>query len=93
MFVAMSIIQIVIFLRRWLRHSSEMESKRKSYKDQFSLWRPMCNVLPEDEALTYYCLWGVDTEEFTRNWIDVEIMIGGMMYCSMTYVKAKGRFK
>lgn len=50
-------------------------------------------MLPEEESLTYYVLWGVDVEEFTKEWLDIEILIGGMMWSSMTYCKAKRRFR
>lgn len=61
--------------------------------DRFEPWIPMQQALPDEEVLLYYVLWGVDVEEFTKGWLDVEIMIGGMMWSSMTYCKAKGRFK
>lgn len=61
--------------------------------NRFERWQPMTCVLPDEEALMYYVIQGVDAEEYTKAWVSIEILIGGMMWSSMTYCKAKGRFK
>lgn len=70
-----------------------MESKQESYKDQFTAWRPMEQALPDDEVIHYHLFEGVGIDEFLMGWVDVEVMIGGMMYCSALYVKTQTRFK